>query len=119
MVNAPKRHQDRILIDDSTPGRALTELKIAQAYVRLSCIPDNDQGMSVSVAMVASCEIRMLRGPELDLHGAPLFWLELFDLNAKLSLDSGCCHRIEDAVLIFEGFVAQALALGQPGGEPL
>ena len=107
------------MIDRSTPGRALTELKIAQAYVRLSCIPDNDQGMSVSVATVANCEIRMLRGSELDLHGAPLFWLELFDLNAKLSVDSGCCHRIKDAVFIFEGFVAQALALDQPGGERL
>ena len=61
----------------------------------------------------------MLRGPKLDLNGVPLFWLELFDLNAKLSVDSGCCHRIKDAVSIFEGFVEQALALGQPGGEPL
>jgi hypothetical protein len=119
VVNAPKRHQDRILIDGSTPGRALTELKIAQAYVRLSCIPDNDQGMSVSVAMVASCEIRMLRGPEPDLDGASLFWLELFDLSAELSLDSGCCQTIEDAVPIFDSFVAQALAMSRSGGEPL
>jgi hypothetical protein len=68
---------------------------------------------------VASCVIRMLRGPELDLNGVPLFWLELFDLSAGLSLDSCCCHRIEDAVPVFEGFVAQAAAMSQPGGEPL
>jgi len=61
----------------------------------------------------------MLRGPEPDLNSVPLFWLELFDLSVGLSLDSGCCHSIEDAVVIYEGFVAQALALGQPGGEPL
>jgi hypothetical protein len=107
------------LIAGSTPGRALTELKIAQTYARLSCIPDNDLGMSVSVAMVAKCEIRMLRGPELDLHGVPLFWLELFDLSAELSLDSGCCQKIEDAVPIFDNFVAQALAMSRPDGEPL
>ena len=115
----PQDTQDRILVDGSTPERALTQLKIAQAYVRLSCIPDNNQTLSVSVATVASCVIRMLRGPELDLNGVPLFWLELFDLSAGLSLDSCCCHRIEDAVAVFESFVAQAAAMSQPGGEPL
>ncbi|MFL6818772.1 MAG: hypothetical protein ACJ8EF_12610 [Bradyrhizobium sp.] len=115
----PQDTQDRILVDGSTPERALTQLKIAQAYVRLSCIPDNDQNLTVSVATVAGCVIRMLRGPELDLNGVPLFWLELFDLSAGLSFDSCCCHRIEDAVAVFESFVAQAAAMSQPGGEPL
>ena len=107
------------MIDGSTSGRALTELKIAQAYVRLSAIPDDNPEIFISVALVASCEIRMLRGPERDLDALPLFWLELFDLNAKLSLDSGCCHRIEDAAAIFEGFLTQALAMSPSSGQPL
>jgi hypothetical protein len=107
------------LINGSTSGTALTQLKIAQAYVRLSTIPDDDPAASVSVTLVASCEIRMLRGPEVALGGVPLFWLELFDLSANLSLDSCCCHRIEDAAPLFESFVAQALALIRPVGEPL
>ena len=110
-----KTPQDRILIDDSTSGRALTQLKIAQAYVRLSSIPDDDAATSVSIAFVATCEIRMVRLPEVDLDDVALFWLELFDLGANLSIDSCCCHRIEDAVPIFEAFVAEASATRQPG----
>ena len=61
--------------------------------------------------MSTSCEIRMLRGPEAHLDGASLFWLELFDFNAELSLDSGCGQKIEHAV--------PAFAISQPHGEPL
>ena len=88
--------------------RTLTELKIAQAYVRLSSIPEDSPEASVSLASITSCEIRMVRGPEADRDRVPLFWLELFDHNTKRAIDSFCCHRIKDAVPIFDDFVAQA-----------
>jgi hypothetical protein len=88
--------------------RTLTELKIAQAYVRLSSIPEDSPEASVSLVSVAGCEIRMVRGPESDLDRVPLFWLELFDHNTKRAIDSFCCRRIKDAVPIFDDFVAQA-----------
>jgi hypothetical protein len=95
-------------MDDDSSERTLTQLKLAQAYVRLSSIPEDSPEASVSLASIASCEIRMVRGPEVDLDGVPLFWLELFDHNTKRAIDSFCCHRIKDAAPIFDDFVAQA-----------
>jgi hypothetical protein len=37
-----------------------------------------------------------------------LFWLALFDHGAKISVDSFGCRELEDAVVVFEDFIAQA-----------
>ena len=100
---------------NSTSETAL-ELRIARAYVKLWCIPEESPEASLSLASIGSCEIRMFRGPEVDLDGVPLFWLELFDLGTKTSVDGFSCHRIKDAVPIFEDFISQAGRLNEPGG---
>jgi hypothetical protein len=92
----------------------LTELKIARAYGRLSSIPGNGPEASVLLASIGSCEIRMFRGPKADLDGAPLFWLELIDHSIKTSVDSFSCHRLKDAVPIFDDFISQAAGLKKP-----
>ena len=99
--------------------RTLTELKIARAYGRLSSIPGNGPEASVSLASIGSYEIRMFRGPEADLdgNGAPLFWLELIDHSIKTSVDSFSCHRLKDAVAIFDDFFSQAARLNEAGGR--
>jgi hypothetical protein len=68
---------------NSTPERLLTELRIARAYVKLSSVPEDGSKPSVSLAYIGNCEIRMFRGPEADLDGMTLFWLELFDNVTK------------------------------------
>jgi hypothetical protein len=50
------------------------------------------------------------------LDGTPLFWLELFDLGTKTSVGGFSCHRIKDAVSIFDDFISQAGLLNGPGG---
>jgi hypothetical protein len=106
-------------IVSNTPDRTFTELRIARAYVRLSCIPEHCSEASVSLASIGNCEIRMFRGREADLEGMPLFWLELFDHSTKRSVDGFSCHRIKDAAPIFDDFVAQANRLNEHGGaEP-
>ena len=99
---------------NSTSETAL-ELRIARAYVKLRCIPEGPEA-SLSLASIGRCEIRMFRGPEVDLDGLPLFWLELFDLGTKTSVDGFSCHRIKDAVPIIEDFISQAGRLNEPGG---
>ena len=93
----------------------LTELRIARAYVKLSSVPEDSSQASVSLAWIGNCEIRMFRGPEAHLDGVPLFWLELFD-HRKRSVDSFICHRLKDAVPIFDDFISQAAGLNKPGG---
>ena len=97
--------------------RTLTELKIAQAYVRLSSIPEDNPEASILLASIEKREIRMVRWPQLDpLDSVPLFWLELFDHKTKTAVDSFRCHRIKDAVPIFDEFVAQAERSNKPDG---
>jgi len=94
----------------------LTELKIARAYGRLSSIPGNGPEASVLLASVGSCEIRMFRGPEVDLdgNGAPMFWLELINHSIRTSVDGFACHRLKDAVAIVDDFLSQASCLDKP-----
>ena len=105
-----------ILTSCSSSERTLTELKIARAYVKLSSIQEDSPEASVLLASIGSCEIRMFRGVELQLDGAPLFWLELFDHSAKTSIDSFICHVLKDAVAVFDDFVLQAAHLNESGG---
>ena len=98
---------------NSTSEEAL-ELRIARAYVKLWCIPEESPEASLSLASIGSCEIRMFRGPEVDFDGVPLFWLELFDLSTKASVDGFSCHTIKDAVPIFDDFISQASRLNEP-----
>jgi hypothetical protein len=105
------------LTDCSSFERTLTELKIARAYGRLSSIPGNGPEASILLDSIGSCEIRMFRGSGVDLNGAPLFWLELIDHSIKTSVDSCSCHRLKDAVAIFDDFISQAARLNEPGGR--
>ena len=98
------------MTDCNSFERTLTELKIARAYGRLSSIPGNGPEASVLLASVGSCEIRMLRGPEVHPDGVPLFWLELFDHSIKTSVDSYSCQGLKDAVAIVDDFISQATA---------
>ena len=95
---------------------SLTELRIARAFVKLSSILEDGPEASVSLASIGNCEIRMFRGPVVDVGGGPLFWLELFDHSTKRSVDGFSCHSIKDAVPIFDDFISEAVRLSEPGG---
>ena len=95
----------------------LTELRIAQAYLNLLCIPEGSSEASVSLAWIGSCEIRIFEGPQANTDGMPLFWLELFDHRAKTSVDTFSCNEIEDAAVVFEDFIAQANHLNERSGS--
>ena len=97
---------------NSSSGPTLTELRIARAYGQLSSAPENSSKVSVSVTRTGNYEIRMFRWPETQ-SGA-LFWLELFDHNTRMSIDSFQCHEMRDAVPAFEDLMSQAPDLNDP-----
>jgi hypothetical protein len=83
-------------------------LKIAQAYVRLSSIPEDSPEASLLLASIGKCEMRMVRWPQVaPLDSVPLLLLELFDHNMKMAVDSFRHHRAKDAASIFNVFIAQ------------
>ena len=88
--------------------KTLSELRIAQAYVRLLCIHERNPKASVTLARIENCEIRIFEGSQACSDGMPLFWLELFDHGAKGSIDSFSCYRIDDAVVVIDDFIFQA-----------
>ena len=97
-----------------TSDCALTELRIARAYVRLSSILEDSSEAWVLLASAGNCEIRMFRGPQSGCDDGPLFGLELLDQTTKTSVDSFFCYRITDAVPVFDDFIAQADRLNRP-----
>ena len=73
--------------------RTHTELRIARAYVKLLCIPEDSSEASVSLASIGNCEIRMFQGPEADFDGIPLFWLACSITARKLLSTASLPHQ--------------------------
>jgi hypothetical protein len=66
------------------------KLKITRGYGKLLGLPDIAHGARVVVLeRIGNYEIRMFETPEASSVGAPLFWMELFDLGILSSL-----HRV-------------------------
>src|SRR5258708_32292591 len=83
---------------------ALSKMRIARAYVQILCILEDRSEASASLASIGNCEIRMFVGSKAHSDGMSLSWMELFEHGAKASVDSYSCHKIEDAVAVFEDF---------------
>ena len=99
---------------NSMSERKLTELLVARAFFKLSSIPMEISAAVISLTLVGTCEIRMLREPQTDAETTALFWLELFDHTTRTSIDSFRCDKIEDAAPIFEYMMFQAAGLNGP-----
>ena len=72
---------------NSMSETTLAELRIARAYVKLSCIPEDSLEASVSLASIGNCEIRMFRGPE-DLMASCFGWSCSITARKLLSIAS-------------------------------
>ncbi|MGC1531911.1 MAG: hypothetical protein WA832_14690 [Bradyrhizobium sp.] len=110
-------HQGPVM--NSTSERKLTELLIARAFFKLSSVPLEFSAAVVSLTSVGNCEIRMLGTSQNDPDTTALFWLELFDHDRGMSIDSFRCDKIEDAAPVFEYMMVQATGLNgpDPGGD--
>jgi len=96
-----------------TSGR----LRLVQAFIGLSSMPGNSSvSRHVSVARIGKYEIRMFSVFTTQSSEAPQLWMELFDHDAKISIDSSSCHEIDDTVAAFEAMVAQATNLNELRG---
>jgi hypothetical protein len=91
----------------SSPEPTLNELRIARAFGKLSSILEDSSKVSVPLARIGNCEIRMFRW--LETQSRALFWLELFDHNT--SIDSFQCQEIKDAAPVFEELILRAIYL--------
>jgi hypothetical protein len=89
------------------------KLRIVQGYTKLLCLPENAPGRrTVLLEQMGNYEIRIFEASQPGPVDAALFWMELFDCDGQLSIDS-CCCELELAVSAFDTFVAQAERLNE------
>jgi hypothetical protein len=92
-----------------TFDKTLGELRVTQAYITLLSISEQGAGTRmVPVARIGNYEIRIFDSLPSGSDSEPVIWMELFDHDVQLVIDSSRCGEIEDALVVFEDFFLQA-----------
>jgi hypothetical protein len=98
-------------------GRTSGWLRTTQAFIALSSISESGSApRTISIVKIGEYEIRMFNGSSIWPGGTRASWLELFDHNAQLSVDSCSCREIDEALTGFEGLLSQAERLNEAHG---
>jgi len=103
-------------IFETRVSRMTLETRLVQAHVMLMVIPlDEHESKSVPLARYGPYEIRLV---ELaGVSNAFVFWLELFDHNCQMSVDSGGANDLEDALILAEYLISRAAELNKNDSE--
>jgi hypothetical protein len=98
----------------SRTSRIELEALLLDAYTRLNLVPPNAGGSSaVTLMRLGSFEVRLIQPLNVPGTKAGVFWIELFDHDRQLSIDSiGDC-AMDDAVIAAEDFIARATKLNE------
>jgi hypothetical protein len=97
-----------------TPGRAELEAQLIEAHATLLLAhQDTERRRSVTLLRHGSFEVRLVQPLHISPEGAVLFWMELFDHDRQLSIDSVGNSVFEDAVIAAEDFIERATRLSE------
>jgi hypothetical protein len=95
-----------------TPSGAELEAQLIEAHAKLQLIHQDTDGMRlVTLVRNGSFEVRLVQPSHVSPESAVLFWMELFDHDRQLSIDSIGYHVLGDAVIAAEDFIARASRL--------
>jgi hypothetical protein len=85
------------------------ESRVAAAYVQLalSCAAQ-DGARSVRIARVGRLDLRLVEPARPASVDDPLFWLELYDNDAEMTIDSCGCDDLQDAAKAAEQLIREA-----------
>jgi hypothetical protein len=88
------------------------EERLIRAHLALRVAPEGGRELElIALARYGGYEVRLVE-PEQDLPDNRFdFWLELFDIHRKISVDSGGANDLERALAIAEEFVSRAKEL--------
>jgi hypothetical protein len=90
------------------------EAQIIEAHAKLQPTQQCTNVSSVATLVrLGSFEIRLIQPFSVPPGGSAGFWLELFDHDRQLSIDSVGACVIEDAVIAAEEFIARATKLSE------
>ena len=96
-----------------TSSRAELETQLIGAHARLQRIRrEGDVPAMVTLVRLGSFEVRLIQPVQHLSEGAPVFWMELFDHDRRLSIDSVGDLALPHAAIAAEDFIARATGLG-------
>jgi hypothetical protein len=89
------------------------EQRLASAYALLRHVPEDEHhSRSVSLERYGPYDVRLVEvTPESPASAAKLLWLELYDQDRQVGLDSCMCDGLEDAAIAAERLISQAREL--------
>jgi hypothetical protein len=91
----------------------ILEQRLARAYALLWLVPEDEHhSRSVSLERYGPYDVRLVEvTPESPASAAKLLWLELYDQDRQVGLDSCMCGGLEDAAIAAERLISQARKL--------
>jgi hypothetical protein len=98
----------------SNTSRNELEALLKDAHAKLQLVPPGACSLrAVTLLRFGPFEIRVVQPLSATSTNAVIFWVEMFDHDRKLSIDSiGDC-TVDDAVIAAEDFIARATALNE------
>jgi hypothetical protein len=94
-------------------SRAELEAQLIEAHAKLQLIRGADVSAAVSLVRLGVFEVRLIQPLSILPEGAVRFWMELFDHDRQLSIDSVGNCILEEAVIAAEDFIARATRLSR------
>jgi hypothetical protein len=93
----------------SKTSRNELEARLMDAHARLQLVPPAaDVVTAVTLARFGSFEVRLIHPMSVPLANEVRFWMELFDHDRQLSLDSVGNLALQDAATAAEEFIARS-----------
>jgi hypothetical protein len=97
-----------------TSRKAELEAQLIEAYAKLKLIRrDGDASTVATLVRLGAFEVRLVEPIYTPLTDAVRFWMELFDHDRQLSIDSTGNLALEDAVIAAEDFIVRATKLSE------
>jgi hypothetical protein len=90
------------------------EAQLTEAHAELQLIhQDGDVSRWETLVRFGAFEVRLIKPPDTPPTTAVRFWMELFDHDRQLSIDSAGNCVLEEAVIAAEDFIARATRLSE------
>jgi hypothetical protein len=97
-----------------TSGKAELEAQLIEAHAKLQLAHRDADGMRLATLVRhGSLEVRLVQPLHIPPESAALFWMELFDHDRQLSIDSVGNVVLEDAAIAAEDFIVRATKLSE------
>jgi hypothetical protein len=95
-------------------SRTELEAKLREAHAKLQVVHQGtDAPRAATLVRFGSFEVRLIQALSLSPASSVRFWLELFDHDRQISIDSIGDRTMDDAVTAAEEFIAGAIKLNE------